>query len=66
MRTFKDGTTYENPGMWIDSSARLWMGPISPDNTLHFARFSGFDLLTKPIWVLCSSECPEDCERIIV
>jgi len=52
--------------MWVDSKGQLWMGPISPDNTLHFAKFCGFNFLTKPIWVLYCSECPEDCKRIEV
>ena len=66
MRKFKDNTTYEDPAMWVDSKGQLWMGPISPDNTLHFAKFCGFNFLTKPIWVLYCSECPEDCKRIEV
>lgn len=66
MRTFKDGTTYDNPAMWIDSRGVLWKGPMNPDNTLHFAKFCGFNHLTKPIWVLQSSECPWDCKQVII
>lgn len=67
MRIFKDNTTYDNPAMWIDSKNQLWRGPISQDDTMHFARFHGF--MDKyhshlPIWVLESSECPEDCIKV--
>lgn len=67
MRLFKDNTTYDSPAMWIDSKNRLWMGPVSKDNTMHFAKFCGFMKPPRqhiPIWVLESSECPEDCRRI--
>lgn len=64
MRRFKDNTTYNEPAMWIDSKGQLWMGPTSPDSYLHFSRFHGFNHLTKEIWVLESSECPEDCVQV--
>jgi len=65
MRIFKDNTTYDNPAMWIDSKNQLWHGPISLDSTMHFARFYGFmDKNNLPIWVLESSECPEDCIKV--
>jgi len=65
MRTFKDNTTYDNPAMWTDSKNRLWKGPVSPDSNMHFARFHGFmDDAPEPIWVLESSECPEDCIKV--
>ena len=65
MRTFKDNTTYDNPAMWFDSKNQLWKGPVSPDSTMHFARFHGFmDDAPEPIWVLESSACPEDCVMV--
>jgi|APSaa5957512535_1039671.scaffolds.fasta_scaffold939561_1 hypothetical protein len=67
MRTFKDNTTYDNPAMWFDSKNQLWKGPVSPDSTMHFARFHGFmDDAPEPIWVLESSACPEDCIRVSI
>jgi hypothetical protein len=66
MRTFKDNTTYNNPAMWFDSKNQLWKGPVAPDSTMHFARFCGFmDDAPEAIWVLESSECPEDCVMIV-
>lgn len=65
MRTFKNDTTYETPRLWVDSEGNYWKGPISPDNTLHFARFCGrVEDTYEEIWVLESSECPEDCVLI--
>jgi len=66
-RTFKDETTYEEPAMWVDSKNQLWKGPLNPDGTVHFAKFHGFtENEQEPIWVLQSSECPDDCVIIKV
>ena len=65
-RYFKDGTTYDNPGMWVDQYNMLWKGPLNPGDNLHFARFEGFtDTDPKEeIWVLRSSEGPKNATRI--
>jgi hypothetical protein len=64
LRSFKDGTTFDSPAMWVDSQNRLWHGPICENSTMHFALFEGFNYLKNPIWVLRASACPEDCVKI--
>jgi len=44
----------------LDGNGDLWKGPLSPDNTLHWARFEGVSEVDgSGIWVLRRSECPE-------
>jgi hypothetical protein len=66
-RVFADGTTYSNPGLWIDSHDRLWKGPSHPEDCLHFSRMEGFmdaEHHHELIWVLRASSLPDDCKRI--
>lgn len=44
----------------IDGNGDLWKGPLSPDDTLHWAKFEGICKVDgSPIWVLRRSACPE-------
>ena len=65
VRTFKDGTTYDTPAIWIDTTDwAVWRGPISPDSTMHFAKLEGLNDKGAPIWVLRASACPETCVKV--
>ena len=64
LRRFAYDTTYASPKFFVDSKSKLWFGPTSPDNTLHFSCFYGFDFKNNPVWVLESSGLPSDCRPI--
>lgn len=64
LRRFGYDTTYATPRFFVDAKGKLWFGPTSPDNTLHFSCFYGFNFQNDPVWVLESSELPSDCRPI--
>lgn len=51
---------------FIDWAGRLWKGPCSPDNTLHYAEFKGYMIVYpfSEIWVLERSAPPEDADEV--
>jgi len=46
---------------WIDGDNKLWHGPSSPDENLHYSRFEGFMRVAPfgEIWVLQRSSPPD-------
>lgn len=57
---------YSRVRYWIDLFGRLWKGPFSPDDTLHYCTFHGYMIVAPfdAIWILERSDEPEDAEEI--
>ena len=66
VRQFFDGTTYNNPAMFLhNKTSVLWHGPTCPESNLHWGRMDGYDDGGRPIWVYSHSELPDgDYTRI--
>lgn len=57
---------FDHPRYLVDDMGELWRGPLSRDNTLHYARFHGLMVVEPfaPIWVLERTNPPEQSEAI--
>ena len=55
---FNRTVVVRTPHYRIDRYGRLWFGPTSPDSTMHYAYWDGFDAEQKPIWILSRTEEP--------
>jgi hypothetical protein len=54
-----DMRDWSNVRYLLDGNGELWKGPLSPESTLHWARFYGICYDGSPIWCLERSACPE-------
>ena len=55
---------YSQLRYWIDRDGKVWHGPVSPEDNVHYATFEGFTTMGEQIWLTRRTDPPENAVEL--